>query len=241
MREEAGGLTGTLAYSTDLFDAARMVRMVRHLETLLDGAAAQPDARLSELPVLTAVEQAQLIEWNATEIPYDAKCCLHELIEEQAERTPDALALICGDEVWSYGELNRCANRLARHLRALGVGTGDRVGLTVDRTPVTMMALLGILQAGGTYVPIDMTYPPERLAWMVEDAGLRVVVTRHGESPELLRMPAILVNPVSHRKAMTMRSSRWSSVRARAMRPTSFIRPGRRGSRRGSRSSTTRW
>jgi amino acid adenylation domain-containing protein len=200
VREEAGGLAGTLEYSTDLFDAARMGRMAGHLETLLAGAAAQPDARLSELPVLTAVEQAQLIAWNATEAPYDAERCLHELVEAQAARTPDAPALMCGESMWSYGELNRRANRLARRLRMLGVRPGDRVGLTVERTPETIMALLGILQAGAAYVPMDMTYPPERLAWMVQDAGLRIVVTRNAASSELGGMPVILVDPMRRAK-----------------------------------------
>ena len=193
VREEAGGLTGALEYSTDLFNAAWMGRMARHLETLLGGASARPDRRLSELPVLTAVELAQLIEWNATGTPYKAERCLHELFEEQVERTPLAVAVVYEQEQLSYQELNRRSNQLAHYLRELGVGPETPVGICLERSLDMVIALLAVLKSGGAYVPLDPGYPQERLQFMVEDAQVTVVISQRTLQKRFLQNQAELV------------------------------------------------
>ena len=177
LRERAGRIAGALRYSTDLFDAATADRLLAHFSRLLAGAAAAPDLRLSELPLLTAEESRQLLAWNDTAVPFDSEICLHQRIEAWATKMPDALVVVCGAAVLSRGELDCRANRLARRLRRLGVGPEVPVGLCVGRSPAMLVGLLGILKAGGAYVPLDETYPAERLALMVEDARAPVLVT----------------------------------------------------------------
>jgi len=176
---EAGddGDTARIEYATALFDAPTIERMARHLCVLLRGIAADPDARLSALPLAPAHERALLAEWNAAGRERPAGGCVHELFAAQAARTPDAVALVCGGEPLRYAELDARANRLARHLRRRGVGPEARVGVCLERTPALVTALLAILKAGGAYVPLDPAYPRERLGWMVEDARIRLVLT----------------------------------------------------------------
>ena len=179
MAEENGELRGELKYSADLFHPETILRMAGHLKSLLEGIAANPEARLSELPLLTAEERRQLlVEWNETRTEYPRDKCIHRLFEEQVERTPDALALIFENQRLTYRELNARANQLAHHLQKLGVGPEALVGLFVDRSLNMVVGLLGILKAGGAYVPLDPGYPRERLAFMLEDAHGTVLLTQ---------------------------------------------------------------
>jgi amino acid adenylation domain-containing protein len=174
---EAGrSLTATLQYSTDLWDEATMARLAGHYRTLLEGIVADPACRVGDLPLLTAAERQQiLIRWNDTAIPYPA-ACLHRLIEAQVKGAPNTIALVQGEAALTYRELNERANRLARHLRSLGVGPEARVGLWAERSPETIVAILAVLKAGGAYVPLDPAYPPERLAFMLADVEAVLVL-----------------------------------------------------------------
>ncbi|MCG8347097.1 MAG: amino acid adenylation domain-containing protein, partial [Chloroflexales bacterium] len=169
--DQRDGLHITLGYSTDLFEAATIERMLGHLQTLLEGIAANPDRPIAQLPLLTEAEQRQiLVEWNATAAPYPDDRCIHDLFVEQVARTPDAVAVTFADAHLTFAELNARANQLAHHLRALGVGPETLVGLCVERSVEMLVGLLGILKTGGAYVPLDPSYPAERLAFMLADA-----------------------------------------------------------------------
>ena len=176
--EHESGLRGRICYNTDLFDAATIEGMRGHLQKLLQQIAADPRRRLSELPLLTEVERQVFVEWNDTRRKYPRQECVHRLFEEQVRRTPDATAVVFGDEQVSYAELNVRSNRLAHYLARLGVGRGTRVGLCVERSIEMVTAMLGILKAGGAYVPLDPTYPAERLVFMLEDSGAPVLLTQ---------------------------------------------------------------
>jgi len=192
--EHAGGLVGLFVYSTELFDAATIERMAGHLATLLEAVVEDPDRRLSELPLLTERERRLiLVEWNATANGRIPEAPLHELFEVQAERTPEATALVFEDQEMGYGELNRRANRLAHFLCARGVGPDVRVGICLERSLDLVVAILGTLKAGGAYVPMDPGYPKGRLQAMLEDAGARVLLTSESIVP---RLPAAAASRV---------------------------------------------
>jgi amino acid adenylation domain-containing protein len=174
--EESGGLKGVLSYSTDLFDAATIRRMVGHLEVLLEGVAADPERALGELALMTGEELRQLDEWNRTGVEVPEPLCAHELFERQAARTPDAVAVAFEDERLTYAELDARSNQLARYLRRLGVERGHLVGVCLDRNLQTPVGVLGVLKAGAAYVPLDPTYPAERLALLHRDSGARVLL-----------------------------------------------------------------
>ena len=176
---EVGRAVGvSLEYNTDLFDQTTIERLGAHFKHLLEGIVRRPNARLSDLPLLTEVELQQLlVEWNSTEADY-GPACLHELFERQAERTPEAVGVVCGGERLTYSELNERSDRVARRLRGLRVGPGSLVGLYVERSVGMVVGILGVLKAGAAYVPLDSSFPNERLRMMVEDAGLRVLLTQ---------------------------------------------------------------
>ncbi|MEG4999076.1 amino acid adenylation domain-containing protein [Microcoleus sp. B4-D4] len=176
--ERPSGIIGRLEYNTDLFDAATITRMLGNFQTLLESIVANPEQKISELPLLTEFERQQLAAWNHTETDYRKDACIHQLFEEQVELTPDAIALVFEDEQLTYQELNQRANQLAYHLRNLGVGPEVLVGICVERSLEMVVGLLGILKAGGAYVPLDPAYPPERLAFMLEDASVPVLLTQ---------------------------------------------------------------
>ena len=167
------------AYDRRRFDDATVSRMLGHLKTLLEGIAANPEQRLRDLPMLTKPEQHQLLsQWNDTRIDVDIHSCVHHFIEEQVKRTPDAVAVVFDDKQLTYQELDRRSNQLARHLRKLGVAPGVLVGICVERSLEMVVGLLGVLKAGGAYVPLDPSYPKERLAFMLEDAKVAVLLTQ---------------------------------------------------------------
>ncbi len=177
MTRTEAGLDGAFEYDSDLFDAATIDRMIGHFKVLLGAAVADPDRRLSDLPLLTDAErQQQLVAWNDTRADYPRDRCVCELFQEQAARTPAAVAVAGGGVTLTYAELNRRANRLAHRLRALGVRPESLVGLCAERTPDMVVGLLGILKAGGAYVPIDPDLPEARLRLMLDDARVSVLV-----------------------------------------------------------------
>ncbi|HSF42722.1 MAG TPA: non-ribosomal peptide synthase/polyketide synthase [Thermoanaerobaculia bacterium] len=178
LAEEGGGISGVVEHSTDLFDRETIERLAGHFANLLASAAARPEPRLSELEMLSEPELRQVLAgWNDTATPYPREATVHGRFAEQARRAPAAPAVEMGGESLSYGELARRAGRLARRLRRLGVGPESRVGFCLERTPDVATAMLGILEAGAAYVPLDLAYPWERLAFMVEDAGIAALVT----------------------------------------------------------------
>jgi len=169
--ERDDGLSCAIEYNTDLFDEATIARMARHFQTLLDGAIADPDQPLDRLPLLSAWERRQvLVEWNQTATPFPADRCVHDLFAAQAQRTPDALALICDDAQMTYADLDRRANQLAHVLHRQGLGPDRLAGICLERSPDLLVAILAVLKAGGAYVPLDPSYPAERLRFMLDDA-----------------------------------------------------------------------
>ena len=177
--EREGELYGKLEYNTDLFDQTTIQRMIGHFKTLLESVVADPDQRVSELALLTLAERHQLlIEWNTTEIDYPREACLHELFEAQAEKTPDATAVIFAGRQLTYRELDGYANQLARHLQKLGVGPEVPVGICLERSLGMIVSLLGILKAGGAYVPLDPEYPVKRLEYILNDSNIQILLTK---------------------------------------------------------------
>ncbi len=173
------GLRGELNYSTDLFERSTIERMLGHLERVLEQAAADADARLSRLELLGEAERALVLEaWNRTEAEYPADRCIHELFEAQAARTPEAVAVRFEEDSLTYRELNERANQLAHSLRRRGVGPEVRVGICLQRGLETVVSILAVLKAGGAYVPLDPAYPAERIAYMLADSGVPVLLTR---------------------------------------------------------------
>ncbi len=172
------GLRGQVIYSTDLFDDTTITRMLGHFQTLLESIVANPEQRLCELPLLTESDRHQLlVEWNDTQTKYLKASCIHRLFEEQVEQTPDAIAVVFEDEQLTYRELNIRANKLAHHLQQLGVVPDVLVGICLDRSIEMIVGLLGILKAGGAYLPLDPSYPQERLNFMLEDAQISILLT----------------------------------------------------------------
>ncbi len=177
LRERDEKLIGYFEYATDLFDASTIERMTRHFHTLLETIVTNPDQPISTLPLLTEAERHRLlVEWNDTQTDYPTDCCIHELFEAQVERTPDAVAVQFEGKHLTYRELNARANQLTYYLQELGVGPEKLVGVCVTRSLDMVVGLLGILKAGGAYVPLDPAYPRERIAFMLEDAQVSVLV-----------------------------------------------------------------
>ena len=180
VREEKG-YSASVEFSSDLFDAPSVERMTGHFVRLLEGMVATPQARLGELPLLSQEERQQiLVQWNATQVDYGPPQCIHELFEQQVQRSPDAVAVVYKQQRLTYAELNRRANQVAHQLRERGVGPEVLVALCVERSPEMVSGLLGILKAGGAYVPIDPDYPQERITFMLRDARPALVLTHSG-------------------------------------------------------------
>jgi amino acid adenylation domain-containing protein len=179
LRREPRRVLGTLAYSPRLYEPATLERFSQHLVRLLRAGLADPRTTLAELDMLTDEErQLLLVGWNDTARDYPRDRCVHELFEAQVERAPDSIALVAGGERLTYRELDERANRLAHHLQGLGVGANAPVGICLNRSPELVVAVLAVLKAGGAYIPYDPTYPKERVATMLEDVKLKVLLTR---------------------------------------------------------------
>jgi amino acid adenylation domain-containing protein len=178
--ETPEGLRGAVEYSTDLFDASTIERLLEHYQVLLEAVVSDASVPISRLPLLSARERGQLLlEWNATQREYPREQCLHELIERQVQRTPQAIACQFQDNFLSYEQLNARANQLAHWLRGHGVGPGQRVGFFIERSLEMMIGLLGIQKSGAAYVPLDPAYPVERIRLILEDAQVPVLITQH--------------------------------------------------------------
>lgn len=176
--ESPEGIQGRLECSADLFDPATNNRMIGHFQTLLKGIVADPNQKISELPILTEAEQRQLLlEWNSTAALYPADKTVHELFEEQAARTPDAVAVVFRDKQLNFSELNRRANQVARYLQRLSVDPETLVGICLERSVEMIVGIIGILKAGCAYVPLDPALPKERLGFIVADAKSPVILT----------------------------------------------------------------
>jgi amino acid adenylation domain-containing protein len=168
-----------LEYNTDLFDQARIMRMLGHFETLLGSVAGDPGQRLAEVPLLTIPERQQILfDANRTEVAWAGTHYVDHLIEDQAQRSPDAVAVVFDGTELTYRELNDRANHLAAHLRTLGVGPGFLAGICVERSALMLVGLLAILKTGGAYLPLDPSYPQDRLAFILQDAKPLVVLTQ---------------------------------------------------------------
>lgn len=177
--EKGSYLEGFWEYDGDLFTPERINRMVGHFQTLLKGIVANPQQTIGELPLLTESEKQQLlVEWNQTQTSYPDHYCIHQLFEEQVVKTPDAIAVIDGEKSLTYEQLNQKANQLAYYLQNLGVKTEDLVGICIERSVLMIIGLLGILKAGAAYIPLDPNYPSERLAYMLEDSAVSVLLTQ---------------------------------------------------------------
>nr|WP_270958744.1 non-ribosomal peptide synthetase [Burkholderia pseudomallei] len=179
MQERNGDIVGHLNYATALFDEQTARRYARYWRRLLEGmTAGSANVSVARLPLLDEAEREQVVhEWNATERAYPIRQCIHQLFEAQAARTPNAIAIAIGDERVTYAALNASANRLARHLRALGVVADTRVAVCIERGAPMVIALLAIWKAGGAYVPLDPAYPRERIAYMLRDSAPIAVLT----------------------------------------------------------------
>jgi amino acid adenylation domain-containing protein len=191
--EVRDGLICSLNYNSDLFDASTAGRILAHYKTLLAAAVRNPDAPMSDLPILTEAEQHQLlVEWNQTTAEYPKECA-HQLFEKQVLEAPKAAAAILERHAWTYEELDRRANQLAGHLRARGVGRGDVVAVCLERSKEMLAALLGIWKSGAAYVPLDPSHPSDRNALIVEDAHPALVLTQKS----LRRIVALSAAPIA--------------------------------------------
>jgi amino acid adenylation domain-containing protein len=210
-------LQGTLEYNLDLFDAVTVGTLAEHFQTLLAGIVAAPDQSVRQLPMLSEAERSRLLaDWNTTALAYDGDQAVHQLIERQVDRTPAAVAVGFEDRSLSYQALDQQANQLAHHLQALGVGPDVLVGVALERSERMLVALLGVLKAGGAYVPMDPDYPQARLAYMLEHADVRVLLT---EEAMLERLP-------EHTAQMVCLDRDWKRIGGLATsRPAAGVRP----------------
>ncbi|MBI4781728.1 MAG: amino acid adenylation domain-containing protein [Oscillatoriophycideae cyanobacterium NC_groundwater_1537_Pr4_S-0.65um_50_18] len=213
LTETPTGLAGFFEYSTDLFATETIVRMQEHWQALLEKIVTNPIQSLADLSLLTAAEQQQVSTWNQTQMDFPDEC-LHQLIEAQVERTPDAIAVEFGDRHFTYRQLNQRANQLAHHLQTLGVKPNVLVGICVERSLDLMVGLLGILKAGGAYVPLDPAYPSERLALMLED--VQVLVTQQ----------PLLEKLTTHQAATLCLDRDWTTIATASLEnPQSAVQP----------------
>lgn len=179
LREHQQGLTASMEYNTDLFDKATIERMLNHFQVLIEGIVANPNQAISLLPLLTERETHQLlVDLDSTDTRYQKQACLHELFETQVDRAPDAIALVYEGIELTYRELNRRANQFAHHLRSAGARPEMLVAICVERSIEMVVGLLAILKAGAAYLPLDPSFPKERLKWMLEDARASIVLTQ---------------------------------------------------------------
>ena len=194
MEETETGLSGFWEYNRDLFETKTIRRMLAHFQTLLEAIAIAPQARVGELPLLTAAERHQLlVEWNDSFAEYPQDKCIYQLFEQQVEQNPDAVAVVFEEERLTYRELNAKANQLAHYLEGLGVGPEVLVGICVERSLSMVVGLLGILKAGGVYLPLDPDYPPERLAYILSDSQATALVTTKELATGLPSLPELVV------------------------------------------------
>lgn len=183
--QQSDGLRGMVIYNTELFEASAIASLLKHFQTLLEGIVANPNTPLSVLPLLTTEDQQELLHrWSSNPSSYPNEC-IHHLFEAQVRERPDAIALHFGTQKFTYQQLNQGSNQLARYLQRLGIGAEMPVGICLERGIEAIAAMLAILKAGGAYVPLDPSYPVERLRFMVEDAGISVILSEANWADEL--------------------------------------------------------
>ncbi|MEH2238479.1 non-ribosomal peptide synthetase [Nostoc sp.] len=191
--EYSEGVRGVIIYNTDVFEEATINRMLEHFKTLLLSIVTNPEQRIANLPLLSEVERHQvLVEWNNTKGNYPNDKCIHHLFEKQVQHQPDSIALVFGDEQLTYQELNNRSNKLAQYLQKIGVDSEILVGICISQSIEMIVGLLGILKAGGAYLPLDSSYPQERLKFMLEDAQVSVLLTQEN----LLKSFEYFLNPI---------------------------------------------
>ena len=179
LEETTKGLKGSIEYSTDLFDATTVEKMAGHFQMLLQGIVANPNQTIGQLNLLAEPERRQILsEWNKTEADYQKHSCINELFEEQVELTPNKTAVVFDNQSLTYRELNERANRLAHYLQKRAVGPEVLVGICMDRSLDLIIALIAILKAGGAYVPLAPNYPEALLRFMLEDTGVKLLLTQ---------------------------------------------------------------
>jgi amino acid adenylation domain-containing protein len=184
--ESDDGLLLDCDYNRDLFDPATIERWLDHLETLLEGQAANPQQRLSALPLLGEKERRHLfVDWNNTRVDYPREKGIHHLIGEQAARTPQSIAAVCEGQTLTYAQLDQAANRLANYLRKCGAGGGERVAVCLDRSLEMLIGVLGVLKSGAAYVPLDPDFPPERITGVLEDSRPSLLLTQNDVASRL--------------------------------------------------------
>ncbi|GHO97478.1 non-ribosomal peptide synthetase [Reticulibacter mediterranei] len=190
------GLKGTVEYNTDLFTQTTIQRLITHFQLLLESAVADPTQRLTELPLLTPQEQQQIIGWNATARSYPSTICLHQAFEAQVARTPDVIAVAFEEQQLTYAELNRRANQLAHYLHMFEAHAEMRVGICMERSLAMVIGLLGILKAGGVYIPLDPTLPVTRLFSMLQDVEMELLLLQERFIPlfEEIKLPLICLD-----------------------------------------------
>ncbi|WP_239154795.1 condensation domain-containing protein, partial [Streptomyces sp. SID14446] len=194
--ESSNGLRAVLEYRTDLFERATIERMAGHLTTLAASVAATPDARLSELNMLTERERQEiLVDWNGVTGPYPDTATIHSLIEDRVATDPDAIAITHGDAQWTFAQVNAHANQLAHHLRETGITPDTLIAVCLDRSPELIATLLGIMKAGAAFVPLDPDYPTDRITYMVDDAQAPLIITSTEHTDRLpAETPRLLVD-----------------------------------------------
>lgn len=184
-------LSATIEYAKDLFERETVERLAANYVQLLEAALEEPDRPVSRLHWVSHEETALLVErWNPPPVEYPSSLCTHHLFEQRVKEQPDAVAVIAEDETLSYAELNRRANAVAARLRSMGVGANSLVGVCLHRSSDLLVALLGVMKSGGAYVPLDPGFPSDRIRYMLEDSGARVLLTERACEAELLELPA---------------------------------------------------
>jgi amino acid adenylation domain-containing protein len=190
LRQAGSQISGTLEYNTDLFDVQTIGQMIEHYRVLLEGLADAPQTPVGQLPMLTLAERQLLLhEWNDTRRPYPANRCVHELFQEQARRSPDAIALICGDIQLTYGQLDARADQLSQYLLERGVGRDSLVAIFMDRSPQVILAMLAVWKSGAAFVALDTQDPAERLDFILSDLGAAALLTQQRLLPRLSSPP----------------------------------------------------
>ena len=212
--EEAGDqLLVSAEYNRDLFEPGTIDRMLGHLETVLGELLRDPAQRLSDLPLLNAAERQQLLcDWNNTALAYPSDSTFPQLFDRQAALAPDRMAVRSGSEMWSYARLKRRAESLASRLQQYGVGPGSRVAVCLDRTPEMLASVLAIMQAGAAYVPLDPSYPAERIGYILQDAAVAVVVSQSSVLPSLAQYSGPMMLLATHEQDSPVATEAQSST-----------------------------